>query len=445
MDCKKYQIPILLLIASILILPRIYYVEHFASPLPFWDQWDSEWLGLLKPWMNGNWEAKLLLAPHNEHRIVPTRILTLLIFNMAGEWNNLVEARTNIPLSALSPAILLGALLKTDDLGYVKWLTVVIVLLGASLPFSWENFLIGFQSQFYFMNLFTVSALFLSAYHSDKTWATVCIVAVSILSTLTVASGLLTPASVIILVLIKGYNESRLSASSLTLVGILLAIAILAYGTIPPTPTHKMLHARSVQEFFQTIFHLMGWPLRGSNPFHAVLWIPGAVIVTLLFIRRQFTRIDLLFAGCMAWSAMQIIALAYARGNNLTYHMPPRYTEVLLLGLAGNSWFVLKIPSLTRTQRQRAAGWMLLTIFHVAVIFTYIQRGVLDFRILEEERLRRLTQAENVCRYMSTHEYAAIEKTGTQIPYPDPKRFQLILDDPDLKRAFNFDNLCRSY
>jgi len=443
MDVKKAQLLTSMLLAAILIIPRVYYVEHFGFPLPFWDQWDSEWLGLLKPWINGDRDIKLLFAPHNEHRIVPTRILTLIIFNITGEWNNLVQARINIPLSALSPAILLYALFKSNEKDRVKWLTVLIVLLGASLPFSWENFLIGFQSQFYFLNLFTVSSLFLSAYRSDRIWAVVFIVALSILSTLTVASGLLTPASVIMLILIKSYNERKLSSSSIALVVILLAISVLAYLGIPPTPAHKTLRAKSIPEFLQTVCHLMGWPLRGSNPYHAVLWIPGAVMVTLQFIRRRFTQIDLLFVGCLAWSAMQIIALAYARGNNLTHHMPPRYTEVLLLGLAGNSWFVLKIPSLATNARHRAFGWGLLTIFHVAVIFTYIQRGVLDLRILKEETLRRLTQTDNVCQYISTHEFSAIKKVGTQIPYPDPKRLQLMLDDPDLKRVLDFDNLCK--
>ena len=46
---------ILALLATLLlvIVARIYFVETFAIPLPFWDQWDAEGDTLLRPWIEG--------------------------------------------------------------------------------------------------------------------------------------------------------------------------------------------------------------------------------------------------------------------------------------------------------------------------------------------------------------------------------------------------------
>lgn len=136
--------------ALVIMLSRLLYVEKFAVALPFWDQWDAEWAGLLKPWIEGSLQFSDLFVGHNEHRILPTRLTTLAIFLITGTWNNLTEARLNIPLSAVTPLMLIWLICKHGRISGLKWLVIAVILLCASLPFSWENILIGFQSQFYF-------------------------------------------------------------------------------------------------------------------------------------------------------------------------------------------------------------------------------------------------------------------------------------------------------
>jgi len=163
------------------------------------------------------------------------------------------------------------------------------------------------------------------------------------------------------------------------------------------------------------------------------------VVSRMLFLRQQLGKTDLLMFGCLAWTAMQIVALAYGRGHDST-HMPPRYAEVLLLGLAANSWFVLGLPAIPGKPMARKAIWAVVAAFYGAVFFSYIQRSVLDFRVLKEERGRRLTQTENVRNYLATKDFSTINKPGFEIPYPDPKRLQIILNDPILLKVLVIEN-----
>ncbi len=62
---------------------RIWLIDQFASPVPYWDQWDAEAVYTFIPWFDGNLTIGNLIAPHNEHRLFFTRIssLGLLILN----------------------------------------------------------------------------------------------------------------------------------------------------------------------------------------------------------------------------------------------------------------------------------------------------------------------------------------------------------------------------
>lgn len=413
----------------------MYYVERFAVSLPFWDQWDAEWLGLLKPWIEGKLQFQDLFIAHNEHRILPTRIMTLFTFWLTGSWNNIVEARFNILFGASTPLLFIWTLARTEKISGLKWLIIAVIIAGGSLPFSWENFLIGFQSQFYFVNLFTLASLIIAAHFHNRSWSVWVILFLSLISILTLASGLLTPLAVIAVYLARAYFQRLLSAKTALLMIILFAMAVSAYFTMPRVEGHYILHATTFSEFISTMLRLMGWPLRGSKLFIGVMWLPGLFFVSrMLFLRKQIGKTDLLMFGCLAWTAMQIVALAYGRGHD-SIHMPPRYAEVLLLGLAANSWFVVRLTSIKGKPVVRKAVWGVAAVFFVAVFFSYIQRSVLDFRVLKEERARRLTQTENVRNYLATKDFSTINKPGFQIPYPDPKRLQMILNDSTLQEV----------
>lgn len=128
----------LLLIFLLVLVARIAYVSLYAGDLPFWDQWDGEADTLLRPWVEHTWRISELFRPHAEHRIAFTRLLTLALFEANnGQWDNLVETYVGAGIYAVMTALLYARLCREEVSPFVRWITLVIVVLLAMLPFDW--------------------------------------------------------------------------------------------------------------------------------------------------------------------------------------------------------------------------------------------------------------------------------------------------------------------
>src|SRR4051794_35333507 len=66
---------------------KLILIAELGSPMPLMDQWNGEAANLYMPYLHGTLSFGDLFTPHNEHRIVLTRLLTLLHLELAGEWN----------------------------------------------------------------------------------------------------------------------------------------------------------------------------------------------------------------------------------------------------------------------------------------------------------------------------------------------------------------------
>ena len=160
-------VALLLLVAG----TRLVLAAAYASPVPFWDQWDAEGANLLAPWLDGTLPASRWFDAHNEHRVLWTRLLTLGLFEAnGGQWDNLVAALANCVFPGLLAALLYAGLhggLASRSTRAV--LFVGLMLLGV-LPFGWENLVVGFQSQFFLMVLIAAAAIFASARLPARCW-----------------------------------------------------------------------------------------------------------------------------------------------------------------------------------------------------------------------------------------------------------------------------------
>ena len=76
------------LVALLLVIlgAKLWIIQVYGSPLPYWDQWDEAKL-VFKPWLEGHLTWGALFAAHNEHRIVFTRLLDLLELRLNGQWD----------------------------------------------------------------------------------------------------------------------------------------------------------------------------------------------------------------------------------------------------------------------------------------------------------------------------------------------------------------------
>ena len=86
-------------VGLIALVARLLYIHYFAVSMPFWDQWDAEGDHLLKPLLSGSLGWAELLHAHNEHRIVPTKLVTLASYLATGQWNTIYEARISAAIT----------------------------------------------------------------------------------------------------------------------------------------------------------------------------------------------------------------------------------------------------------------------------------------------------------------------------------------------------------
>jgi hypothetical protein len=89
---------------------KLWLIRINGSITPFWDQWDGEAIGLYEPYLSGQLTWLDLLGPHNEHRILSTRVLALLLLELSGQWDTMLQMVGNALLHVGSVILLLIAL-----------------------------------------------------------------------------------------------------------------------------------------------------------------------------------------------------------------------------------------------------------------------------------------------------------------------------------------------
>jgi hypothetical protein len=411
-------------------LSRLYFVENFAVPLPYWDQWDAEGDFLLRPWIEGTLKLSDLWQPHNEHRIFPTRVLSLAIFEITGSWNNLTEARFNMLLAAAIPAILTWLMCRHEALFGKRYLLLIVVIAQFALPFSFENLLIGFQSQFYFLILFTLVSISLAILRPRSIFSIAAILILSTLSVLTMASGLLTPLAVAFVYFLNWFvNKTSPISNTLVISMLLITIAITGYWMLPQITANQVYRSRNLSELSSALGYILSWPIVGSPLPAIVLWLPAMIVIPILLFYKNLNRIDILMVGCFVWSLSQALAIGYGRGQELT-EVASRYTELFSLGLIGNAWFVIRAVEILSHR------WfqILLPTFFGIFLYGHITHYSSDMHDIRRNYQLSLIQTGNVSMYLKTKNKTYLQQPKWQIPYPDPVRLQQLLDNPTLRK-----------
>ena len=81
--------------ALMVIGAKSWMISRYGSPTPFWDQWDAEGAVLYPKYFGGTWQLADLIAPHNEHRILVTRLWSLLLLELEGYWDPILQMLAN--------------------------------------------------------------------------------------------------------------------------------------------------------------------------------------------------------------------------------------------------------------------------------------------------------------------------------------------------------------
>jgi putative flippase GtrA len=187
---------------------KVLFIKKFGSAVPYWDQWDAEADIVLKTYLNSNLSLATLFSSHNEHRILMSRIFSLVLFELDGAWDPILQMIANAVLHVgaivLLVLIIQRIIRPTQFILLALFSTFVFVL-----PIGWENLLAGFQSQFYLLLLFSLLALTgfaAAAAFSPAWWGSILC---SIAAYFSMASGALTPATALAMIFVQYVGTSK--------------------------------------------------------------------------------------------------------------------------------------------------------------------------------------------------------------------------------------------
>lgn len=428
----KIALAILLLLTGA--TANFWIVSRYGNQTPFWDQWDGEGSGLYIPFFDSKLTISHFFAPHNEHRILPTRLLALSLIELNGLWDPILQMMVNAIIHVTVGVFFLLAFRQHLDARAYSGLAILVLIITA-VPFAVESTLMGFQTHFYSLLLFGLIAIWLMSRERSFSWKWLVGFAAAALSYLSLASGgLIFFASFLILLTklilrVEGSRREWLGAA-LLLAG--FAVALLMTPTIEG---HAPLKAQSVSQFLHAFFRLSGWPLGGlagwrfgSNIALAmVVYIPVvALMVSCFRFRPAPNSIVWPILGMGSWVGLQLAAIAYGRAVGIE---APRYLDIVAVGLMVN-YISAALLSGTAVRKFVAAVWAILVM--VGLVIHAVRVVPRELKIYQE---LSLAQEKNVKAFLETGAFPlGAGDPPLTLPYPNPDRLAGLLSNEKVRR-----------
>ena len=390
---------------------KLWFIHYAGSDLPSWDQWDAEGEVTLRPWVEGWMGFKEIIHPHNEHRLVTTKLYALGLFVVNGQWDVFLESTVNAAIHTASALVLLLAVIRWLPRPWTAYAGGLLLLLF-TLPFSWENTLFGFQAEFYFLLIFSLVHLWFSL-ESDRfgtRWllGQVC----GLLAVLSLASGFFSALAVLAVLGHRFVRERRFSTQQFVTAALAVGFSALGWMLRTEVPGHAPLHAHGPGEFVAAILELLAWPGSAAFPWSLVLFAPAVVFFVRRVRSRTTTPDDALLMGLLAWTVLQCLAIAYGRGGSGVV-LSPRYLDLLAINVVVGFVFLIRETS-GRIRPVLAAAWL------VAVVAGLCQQSAMMWPIFVEPNISRQQRQEGHVRdFLRTGDPAnLLDKPLGDVPYP---------------------------
>ena len=411
-------------------------VARVGTDIPFQDQWDAEGRALYPEWRDGTWRAADLLAAHNEHRILFTRLLDLALFAANGQWDPLVQLAADAVLRAAIAAGLAWMLARGKGAAGRAW-----VAAGMALVFllAWQNALWGFQSQVYFVVLFSLLALAWLGEAERSGRQLVAGFAVGGAALLAMGAGVFVPMALLGLAVLRAVERRRFDGAWWRDAWPAFALLAVAVALRADVPAHAALRVATAGQFFNAFGRAMAWPHTWMPAAALVLNLPLAIVVgaRLAGSRRAAAGEDfvLLIGG---WAVVAAGALAWARGGGDEFDagMPSRYVDFLvLLPIANTLCAVMLAREATArgrlVARTAAAVWCGFLLIGWLGLSAQVMRGLILPRMRDRDAPVRLAVA-----FQQSGDAAVFAgQPKLLVPHPNPATVRAVLTDPRLRSA----------
>lgn len=411
---------------------KIGIVDRYGSDIPNWDQWDAEGEQLFLPYLRGELTVADFFRPHNEHRVVMTRLLALGLLAANGQWDSKLECVFNAALHALVAVVwfVMGSRLLMGRWRLVWWLIIAALV---APPHAWQNLLGGFHSQQYFLLGFsTIAIVYLvisRPWSPGWWWGVTC----AVLSLFTMASGLLAAMAVIATFGAIGIRHRRLAFDQWPTVVVCVVIVVIGMWFHVTFPGHEPLKAASVREFLLAFWRFLQWPVVMVPLFPVLAVLPFLGLAVLLF--RQDSppdRRELAVFAIGIWIVLQYAATAYGRGAGALFPAS-RYLDTNLTGigvLALSALIILtrhQVSEKYQTPRSFAFGlWS-----GAMALGLWVQLSEVLNHALPTTHAELVQREQNTQAYIWTGDPSHLNKP--QIPYPGATTLRERLEPEEIR------------
>jgi hypothetical protein len=414
--------------SMVIIGSKLLLVSSYSSIAPFYDQWDAQANLLYENYLGDRFRISIFGIPHNEHHLVFTYVLSLVMLELTGIWDPQVEMIFNVFLHVLAMGVFCFHATKPVSRLSARVLIPVFTVILA-IPFGWMNALWGFQSQFYFVVLFTLLALAWCVGHPVFSRRWLAGMGFAVAAIFTTASGALVFPVLMgntLLRLVWGRERRGMGLSAAALQ---LGLFLWALWIIPPTPHHDVLKAASVSQFIETLCRVLSWPHACAWWTAVAVWLPSAALAWYMF-RRRFADGDasLLLLSISAWVGLQAVALAYGRSSD---PLSSRYLDVLILGVLTNGLAAVVLLERVVTTKVRSIG--------VMSVFAYLAWIGVDSGLVMAQEMTFVRVFSEKGRLQTQHVKGFMEsgdttflygKSHLEIPYPEAEKLVVFLRNP---------------
>jgi hypothetical protein len=426
--------------ALVVIGAKCWMISHYASPTPYWDQWDAEGAFLYPKYFDGTLSFSDLIAPHNEHRVLVSRLWSLLLLELGGYWDPMLQMVANTLILGAAVALFIAAFRPVLDRR--SWLVFALFsMVIFSLPFSWENTLAGFHSAWHFLLLFSISGIVVisdAEAFRPRWWLAALLL---ILSYFSIAGGALTVAAAFAISMVQFVAGRRSGLRELLALAILATIMVVMVLNTPVIAYHGPLKAHSVGQFLQALLAIISWPATTGVTFIVTVIVCAALIyapaclMSIEVIRQRPPLSDRrwLVVALVGWVVLQAVTVAYGRAAGAT---SSRYLDIFALGLLLNAACLLHLvnthPAL-RVQQRLTIGaiavWLLPVLVGTALLT--VKHSIPELAV---KRASGQAETENLRSFLETEDIRVLQnKAYLDIPYPDPQRLAMIVATPVIR------------
>ena len=382
-------------------------IDYAAGDVPVLDQWDGELRMAIQPWLTGQLTWGELIHPHNEHRVVTTKLYAIGLTAANGQWDGLVEMALNAAIHTFV-ALLLLVLGRRWLRGWALITYGALLLLLFALPFGWENTLAGFQVQFYFLVIFALGHLWLTLGDARFSWSWGLGQICGALAIVTMASGFFSSAAILAVLGWTFWRERRLTAQQMTTAALAATACIAGWSLRYVVAGHEVLKAHTVGEFASALLQTLSWPGPAYLPFVA---IPTAWFGVRWLRGMARAPLDATLAGLAIWMLLQCMAMAYGRANG--WVLSSRYLDLYTLNVA-LSFLLLAREANTPRKRWLTGLWFVgAAAALISIGLTAWNSGVVSRRNPVE------AQQDRLAVYVRTGDRSALAgRTWPEIAYP---------------------------